>query len=103
MVTSEKKVTPSGFFRMKKSTHSVATSSSRDKNQLMRDLINSPSDISRSTSPTTTPGISSKAKKLNASFQVSKEPDLALAWATPRSSTGRNKRKPLIATSKATP
>ena len=76
---SEKKVTASVFLRMKKSTQTVATNSSNAKNQLIRDLINSPSDISTSTNPTTKPGISSKAKKLRASFHESNEPETVLA------------------------
>ena len=87
---------------MNTSTQTVDTSNNRAKNQLMRDLITKPMDINNNTSPTTKPGISSKAKKLKASFQVSKVPRAALECATPRCNTGKNKRKPLMATSKAT-
>ena len=103
MVNSENNVTPSGCFRMNTSTQTVATSNSRQKNQLMRDLISRPMDINSNTSPTTKPGISSSARKLRASFQELNRPDASLECATPRCNTGKNKRKPLMATSRATP
>lgn len=77
---------------MNTSTQTVDTSNNRAKNQLMRDLITKPMDINSNTSPTTKPGISSKAKKLKASFQVSKVSKAALECATPRCNTGKIKK-----------